>query len=73
MENKLKIKSINARKELNDLLDASILSDEEKEIVFLHYVKKKPLDWIADTLGISYAKIRRRHYQAITSLADMLS
>lgn len=66
-----RIKSIGSLKEFNELLDSAVLSDEERQIMVLHYWKKKSLSFIADELGFSESCIKKKHHK-ILCLLDAL-
>lgn len=59
------LKSISSREEFNALLDSRVLSDEERKILELHYIKHKPLGYIADELGFSERTVKRYHHNAL--------
>ena len=69
---KHKVKDIPDLRSFNGLLDASTLSDEDKEIMRLHYLKEKDFNYIADTLGFSEAAVKLRHKKAIMKLSKLL-
>lgn len=52
----------------NDLLEQSTLSDVDKEILRLHYLKMKDFRFIGDTLGYSESTIKKRHTKALSKL-----
>ena len=66
-----RIKSIKSVKEFYDLLDSAVLSDEERQIMVLHYLDKKSLAFIADELGFSESCIKKKHHK-ILCLLDAL-
>ena len=45
----------------NALLDTIPLSDTERSLMVLHYIKRQDFNFIADTLGFSESTIRRKH------------
>ena len=58
--------------EFRALLEASLLTPKEKEIMLKIYVEHKPLGYIADDLGYSESTVRLKHRQAISLLAEFL-
>lgn len=66
-----KIKNIASIKSFNDLLDASTLSEEDKEILTLHYVEEKDFRFIGDKFGYSEATIKYRHKKALKKLTRL--
>ena len=63
-----RLKSIPKVKTLMDLLEACTLSDEDKEIIKLHYIQDKSLGYIADTLGYSESTIKKKHKKILSKL-----
>lgn len=63
-----RIKSIASITTFNELIDACTLSDEDKEILRLHYLKGKDFRYIGDTLGFSESTIKKRHRKALQKL-----
>ena len=56
-----RIKDIASISTFNDLLDASTLSAEDKEVLKMHYLEDKDFRYIGDTLGLSEQTIKYRH------------
>lgn len=69
---KHRIKQIDTVKNFRDLLDSSMLSDTEKEILTLHYVKDKDFGFIADELGLSRAAIYKKHSKCLKKLKKLI-
>ena len=69
---KHKVKDIPDIRSFNGLLDASTLSDEDKEIMKLYYLKDKNFGYIADKLGFSEEAVKLRHRKAIMKLSKLL-
>jgi len=55
----------------DDLLNESTLSDEDKEILRLHYLKGKDFRYIGDTLGYAEITIKKRHVKALSKLSKL--
>lgn len=72
IETRQRLKAIASVQELNELLDKCVLSDEDRLIFELHYIKGKPLGYIADELGYSESCIKKRHCKIIGRLEKML-
>lgn len=68
IETRKKVKAIPDIKSFDDLLERSTLGDEDKEILRLHYLKKKDFRYIADTLGYVEGTIKKRHIKALKKL-----
>ena len=56
----------------NELLEASTLSQDDKEMLRLHYVEEKDFRYIGDVLGYSESTIKRRHKKALTKISKLL-
>ena len=72
--------SIETRKRLKDipsivtfdaLLEQSTLSDLDKEILRLHYLKEKDFRYIGDTLGYAEVTIKKRHLKALSKIQSL--
>lgn len=69
---KHKVKEIPDIRSFNGLLDASTLSDEDKEIIRLHYLQDKDFGLIADMLGYTDVTVKVKHRKAIMKLSKLL-
>lgn len=69
LETKHNIQKINSVKDFNTMLDSVILSSEEKQILQMHYIEQKPLNYIGDTLGMSDVTIKRKHRKILNRLS----
>lgn len=67
-----KIKDIPSAVTFNDLLDASTLSERDKEILRLHYLQEKDFRFIGDKLGYSESTIKYRHRKALKKLGALI-
>lgn len=72
VDTRKKLKSIPRVTTLMGLLESCTLSDEDKEIIKLHYVKNKNLGYIADTLGYSESTIKKKHKKILAKLNKLL-
>lgn len=72
IETKRRIKSIATISGFNELLEACTLSDEDKEILKMHYLQQKDFRFIGDTLGFSESTIKKRHKKALQKLNKVL-
>ena len=55
-----------------DLLDKTTLSDEDKNLLKLHYIQGKDFRYIGDMLGYSESTIKRRHKKALVKISKLL-
>jgi RNA polymerase sigma factor (sigma-70 family) len=67
-----KLKDIPQVSIFEELLSASTLSDTDKEIIRLHYLKEKDFRYIGDLLGFSEATIKARHKKALKKLGSII-
>lgn len=72
IETRRKLKSIYDVKTFKDLLDTCILTEDERTIIELHYLKGKDLAYIADTLGFSESTVKRKHRNILSKLNKAL-
>lgn len=70
-ETRKKLKDIGSIRDLEDLLEQSMLSEEEKNIIWMHYKEQKPLSCIADELGVSDATMFRKHAKALKKIGKL--
>lgn len=54
--------------EFESLLDSMMLSDEEEQMMRMHYMKHKTFNQIADELGYSEIGIARMHQRIIKKI-----
>lgn len=67
-----KLKEICLVTAFEDLLDLCTLSDIDKEILRLHYLKEKDFRFIGDELGFSESAIKQRHRKALKKLGNII-
>lgn len=72
IETRRKIKNIYDIKTLNELLDNCVLTEEDKTIMTLHYLKGKDFRYIADELGFAESTIKHHHKKILSKLNHML-
>lgn len=71
IETRRKLKGIASITQFDALLDQSTLSDLDKEILRLHYLKEKDFRYIGDTLGYAEITIKKRHLKALKKLSGL--
>lgn len=69
---KSKVKSINKRSTFSSILDDSMLSDSEKQMMRMYYIEQKSFDFIADELGYSKAGILKMHKRALKRIESLI-
>lgn len=67
-----KLKEIPTKKELEDLVDKLILSDDERNIILMHYRDKKSLSYIADIIGITKSSVNKKHKSALLKISKIM-
>ena len=67
-----RLKGIWSVEESNDLLERTMLSTEEKQILILYYKDQKTLTYIADFLGMSEITVKRKHKKLLMKIGKML-
>ena len=71
IETRRKLKDIASLSRFDSLLEESTLSDLDKEILRLHYLKEKDFRYIGDTLGYAEITIKKRHINALKKLSEL--
>lgn len=69
---KKKIKSIYSVKTFEELLQSCVLTEEDKMIMRMIYLKGKSLSFIADELGFSESTIKRKHKTILSKLSKLI-
>lgn len=72
IETRKKIRSIADVSSFSNLIEQTTLSEEDKNILYLHYLDGKDFCFIADTLGYSESTIKRRHKKALQKISKLL-
>lgn len=68
---KHRLKEICSVEDLKHLLDATVLTDEERDIIWKVYKEGKPLDIVADEIGVSKITVSRKHSRALHKIGKM--
>lgn len=69
---KSKLKSIGKKSTFNSVLEDSMLSEVEKQMMKMYYLEQKSFDFIADELGYSQAGILRMHKRALKKIESLI-
>jgi len=69
---KRKVKEIPDIRSFNGLLEASTLSDLDKEIVRMYYIQQRDFAYIADSLGYTEQTVKLKHKKALMKLSKLL-
>jgi RNA polymerase sigma factor (sigma-70 family) len=67
-----KLKEIPRIATFRQVLDESTLTEQEKEIITLHYLDDKDYRFIGDKLGFSETTIKRKHQKALKKISKIL-
>lgn len=71
IETRKRLKAIPQVSRFDDLLNQCTLSDEDKEILRLHYLQQKDFRYIGDLLGYAEVTIKKRHAKALNKIATL--
>lgn len=71
IETRKKLLDIADLSTFTDLLNRTTLSEIDKEIMHLHYVKDKDFKFIGDKFGYSESGIKKRHKKILFKLNKM--
>lgn len=66
-----KLKQISSVKDFESLIEQTMLSEEEKKILRMHYKEQQTLGFIADTLGMSEITIKKKHKKILLKIGKM--
>lgn len=72
IETRNKIKSIADISSFTDFINRATLSDEDKNLLKLHYIQGKDFRYIGDMLGYSESTIKQRHRRILKKLSNLL-
>lgn len=67
-----KLKQINSVRDFESLIEQTMLSEEEKKILWLHYKEQKTMAYIADELGMSEITVKKRHRKMLMKIGGMV-
>ena len=67
------LKQIGTVKDFEELLQALMLSEEEKRLLRLHYKykEKKSLQYIADVMCMSEANVKKIHRKILSKVSEL--
>lgn len=64
------LRGINSIKEFEELINSAMISDEDRNLLRMHYAEDKSLTYIADELGVSESTIKKRHSKLLLKLGS---
>lgn len=71
IETRRRLKSIPDLSGFESLLNASTLSDLDKEIMRMHYLKEQDFRYIGDMIGLSESAVKSRHRKILNKLSRL--
>ena len=66
------LKQISSVRDFESLIEQTMLSKEEKQILWLHYKEQKTLSCIADELGMSEISVKKKHKKILMKIGKMV-
>lgn len=66
-----RLKQIESVKDFEDLLNQTMISEEDKTILRMHYKEQKSLMYIADFLGMSEITVKKKHRKILLKIGKM--
>lgn len=70
-ETKHKLKEIGLIEDFESILNRTVLTDDEREIIWKVYKEGKTLDLVADEIGISKSTAVRKHRKALHKIGKI--
>lgn len=67
-----KLESIPLAADFESLLNLCCMSEENKEIMRLHYIEEKDFRYIGDRLGYSESAMKKRHAKILSKLNKVI-
>lgn len=72
IETRQRLREISSVREFRELLDNCVLSEKERTVIEMHYLKGYDLGYIADDMGYSISCIKQIHKRALVRLSYLL-
>ena len=72
IDTRRKIKDIADVSSFRELINSATLTDEDKQMLQMHYIAGYDFRMIGDALGYSESTIKRRHKKALAKIAQIL-
>ena len=66
-----RLRPISSVKDFESLIEQTLLSEEEKRILWLHYKEQKTLSYIADELGLSEVTVKKKHSKLLMKVGKI--
>ena len=72
IDTRRKVKRIATISSFNELIEQIVLTEEDKQMMRMHYIEGKDFRYIGDMLGYSESTIKKRHKRALQKLSKIL-
>lgn len=66
------LKNLSSVKDLEDIINITLLTPEEIEILTMIYRQGKTLDYIADTMGLSIGSVKKKHRKILLKVGKAI-
>ena len=67
-----KLKQMSSVRGFESLMEQTMLSEEEKKILWLHYRDQKTMAFIADELGMSEPTVKKKHSKLLMKIGGIV-
>lgn len=68
-----KLKQIESIRDFESIVNQTMLSEEEKRILWLHYKEQKTMTYIADELGMSESNVKKKHRKLLMKVGKIVN
>ncbi len=68
-----KLKQMESIRDFESVVSQTMLSEEEKRILWLHYKEQKPMTYIADELGMSESNVKKKHKKLLMKVGKIVN
>lgn len=68
-----KLKQIESVRDFESIVNQTMLSEEEKCILWLHYKEQKTMTYIADELGMSESNVKKKHRKLLMKVGKIVN
>ena len=72
IQTRKKLQQIYVIESFEKLLESCMLTDDEKALLRLHYLKGKDFRYIGDELGFAESTIKKKHKKCLQKLNNLL-
>lgn len=68
-----KLKQMESIRDFESVVSQTMLSEEEKRILWLHYKEQKTMTYIADVLGMSESNVKKKHKKLLMKVGKIVN